>query len=77
MPEIDPLIFWEGAISSFAHLKVINRDLTWLMSKQDSLLLKCSQQPYIITGRHPLPVVAAILALVVEANQIKLHFDVG
>ena len=36
--DIDPLIFWEGAISSFAHLKVINRDLTWLMSKQGSLL---------------------------------------
>ena len=31
--ETYPLIFLEGEIFSFAHLKVINRDLTWLMSK--------------------------------------------
>ena len=75
LPETDPVIFLERAISSFAHSKGINRDLTRLMSKQGSLLLQCSQQWYIITGRRPLPVVAAVLALVVEANQIKLDFD--
>lgn len=75
LPETDSLVFLERAISSLAHSKGIDRDLTRSMSKQGSLLLECSQQWFIITGRRPLPVVAAVLALVADANQVKLDFD--
>ncbi|KAG0591148.1 hypothetical protein KC19_1G153700 [Ceratodon purpureus] len=75
LPETDPFVFMERAISSLALSKGIDRDLTRVMSKQGSLLLECSQQWFIITGRRPLPVVAAVLALVAEANQIKFDFD--
>lgn len=75
LPETDPLVFMERAMSSLALSKGINRDLARAMSKQGSLLLECSQQWFIITGRRPLPVVAAVLALVAEANQVKLDFD--
>lgn len=75
LPETDPVVFLERAIASLAKTKGIERDFIRKMSKQGGLLLECSQQWFITTGRRPLPVVAAVITLVADANQIKLNLD--
>ncbi|CAM6040338.1 unnamed protein product [Sphagnum compactum] len=75
LPDADLVVFLDRAISTLSTVKKLGKDMTRQLSKQGGLLLECAREWFISTGRRPLPVVAAVLALVLDANQIDVNFD--
>ncbi|KAH9532897.1 hypothetical protein CY35_18G023700 [Sphagnum magellanicum] len=75
LPDTDLVVFLDRAISTLSTVKKLGKDMTRQLSKQGGLLLECAREWFISTGRRPLPVVAAVLALVLDANQIDVNFD--
>ncbi|KAH8934288.1 hypothetical protein BDL97_18G074900 [Sphagnum fallax] len=74
LPDTDLVVFLDRAISTLSTVK-LGKDMTRQLSKQGGLLLECAREWFISTGRRPLPVVAAVLALILDANQIDVNFD--
>ncbi|CAM6090713.1 unnamed protein product [Calypogeia fissa] len=75
LPNVDPFIFLDRAASTLPAFRELNKDLVRKMKKQGTVLLDYAQQSFIATGRRPLPVVAAVLSLVVEANKVIVGID--
>eukprot|EP00249_Psilotum_nudum_P019560 c27316_g1_i2 orf=207-1946(+) len=75
LPDVDPHIFLQRTISTFPPFAKLEKDMSQKLSRQGRLLLYFAHQRFITTGRHPLPVIAAVLMIVAEANQVKVGLD--
>ncbi|XP_022156843.1 plant-specific TFIIB-related protein PTF2 [Momordica charantia] len=53
----------------------VEADTMERMIKQGIFLLQCAMKWFLTTGRQPLPMVAAVLVLVSELNEVKVSID--
>eukprot|EP01018_Ginkgo_biloba_P012958 Gb_28195 [translate_table: standard] len=75
LPDVDLFIFLERAITTFPAFSDIDVEKTSRMMKHGRFLLQCAFQWFLTTGRHPLPIVAAILAFLAEVNEVKIGLE--
>ncbi|BBN04396.1 hypothetical protein MPTK1_3g04220 [Marchantia polymorpha subsp. ruderalis] len=75
VPHVDLSIFLERALSTLPALTKQSRDTLRIVARQGKMLLTNAVQWFITTGRRPLPVTAAVLQLVLEANKISVHIS--
>ncbi|KAG6550740.1 hypothetical protein Mapa_007644 [Marchantia paleacea] len=75
VPHVDLSIFLERALSTLPALTKQSRDTLRIVTRQGKMLLTNAVQWFITTGRRPLPVIAAVLQLVLDANKISVHIS--
>ncbi|KAH9330278.1 hypothetical protein KI387_002386 [Taxus chinensis] len=75
LPDVDLFIFLERAITSFPLFSDIGLEKTNKMMKHGRFLLQCAFQWFLTTGRHPLPIVAAILAFIAEVDEVNVGLE--
>ena len=74
-PEFDIVVAFERAVRNCGKFSGLGKDVVERMRKQGVFLIQCAVQWFLTTGRKPLPVVAAVLVLVAELNEVDLRIE--
>ncbi|XP_068321217.1 plant-specific TFIIB-related protein PTF2 [Pyrus communis] len=74
-PEFDIVNLFERMLRNFCSFEGIEGDKRERMRKQGIFLLNCAKKWFLTTGRRPLPMVAAVLALVAELNGVGVRIE--
>ncbi|KAJ7546547.1 hypothetical protein O6H91_08G043900 [Diphasiastrum complanatum] len=75
LPDEDLFLFLDRAMSSITVAMKIEKEEARRLTKQGRLLLEYASQWFITTGRRSLPVVAAVMLFVMEANQLDIGIN--
>ncbi|KAL5575239.1 hypothetical protein UlMin_016938 [Ulmus minor] len=74
-PEFDIVYTFERALRNSPSFAGVGVDKMDRMLKQGTFLMQCAVKWFLTTGRRPLPMVAAVMVLVAELNQVKLKIE--
>ncbi|KAF3794108.1 Transcription factor IIIB subunit [Nymphaea thermarum] len=75
LPETNIFMILERAIRNSPTFLDIPKEKISVMIMQGRFLLQCSIKWFLTTGRHPLPMITAIVAFVAEINGVKVGVD--
>ncbi|XP_031485576.1 plant-specific TFIIB-related protein PTF2 isoform X2 [Nymphaea colorata] len=75
LPETNIFMILERAIRNSPSFLDIPKEKISVMIMQGRFLLQCSIKWFLTTGRHPLPMITAIVAFVAEINGVKVGVD--
>ncbi|XP_057947959.1 plant-specific TFIIB-related protein PTF2 [Malania oleifera] len=75
LPEFDIVNSFERAIQTCPSFRRVSRDKVERMLKQGIFLVQCAVKWFLTTGRRPLPMVAAVLILVAELNEVDVQIE--
>nr|POE95481.1 plant-specific tfiib-related protein ptf2 [Quercus suber] len=71
--EFDIVMAFERVVRNCGKFSGLGRDVVERMQKQGVFFIQCAVQWFLTTGRKPLPVVAIVLVLVAELNEVDLR----
>ncbi|XP_059438317.1 plant-specific TFIIB-related protein PTF2 [Corylus avellana] len=74
-PEFDIVWSFKRAVRNSSTLSSVESDTLEIMRKQGIFLIQCAVKWFLTTGRRPMPVVAAVLALVAELNGVNMGIE--
>ncbi|PKA61052.1 hypothetical protein AXF42_Ash005948 [Apostasia shenzhenica] len=75
LPEFNAVCLLEHTVRNFSPFSALEKDRFDEILGQSRFLLHCAIRWFLTTGRHPLPVVAAVLAFVAEVNGIGVGVE--
>ncbi|KAI3973835.1 hypothetical protein MKX01_030411 [Papaver californicum] len=75
LPEFDIASSLERYIYSIPSFAEVCSEKKDKLAKQGRFLIQCLVKWFVTTGRQPIPVVAAVLVLVAELNQVKVQIE--
>lgn len=75
LPELDAVCLLERAVREFPPFSSLDKDKFNEILGQGRFILQCAIRWFLTTGRHPLPVVAAVLAFVSKVNGLEVRVE--
>eukprot|EP00268_Persea_americana_P001827 TRINITY_DN10549_c0_g2_i2.p1 TRINITY_DN10549_c0_g2~~TRINITY_DN10549_c0_g2_i2.p1 ORF type:complete len:292 (-),score=52.70 TRINITY_DN10549_c0_g2_i2:23-898(-) len=75
IPKFDVVASFERAIKSCNCLSRVPAGKLDLMLKQGRFLLQCCVKWFLMTGRQPMPIIAAVSLFVAEVNEVNVRIE--
>lgn len=75
LPELDAVCLMERVVREFSLFSTLGKDKFDEILGQGRFILHCAIRWFLTTGRHPLPVVAAVLVFVSKVNGLEVGVE--
>ncbi|KAG0492904.1 hypothetical protein HPP92_006302 [Vanilla planifolia] len=75
LPELDAIGLLERTVLNFPPFSNLDKDRLSEILGQGRFLLHCAMRWFLTTGRHPLPIVAAVLTFVAKVNGVNISIE--